>query len=76
MRDKLTKDDVLGRDELDMELVLSKPMEKYTNSFKQEGEHPDNQYWHGGVCYVPVTYRAQPFKLRVVIRARDYRGDD
>ena len=35
--------------------------------FSTEGLHPDNQFWHGEKCYVPVSYKAQRFKMRVNI---------
>ncbi len=35
--------------------------------FKAEGRHPENQFMDGNICYVPVSYKAQRFKMRVNI---------
>jgi len=36
-----------------------------------EGEYPKDQFWDGGVCYVPVRYMQVPRKLRVYIKRAD-----
>lgn len=60
---QFTKEEVLKRRELDIEGVDAR-------YFKYQGMHPDNQFWHGGDCYVPVIYKSQPFKLKVRIKSR------
>lgn len=55
------KEDVLKRIEIDISEVDP-------HYFKYQGVHPDNQFWHGAECYVPVLYKSQPFKLKVRIK--------
>ena len=55
------KTEVLGR----LELTLDESIDP--RYFTAEGSHPDNQFWHGGTCYVPVSYKAQRFKMKVNI---------
>jgi hypothetical protein len=55
------KREVLDREEL----ILDDSIDP--RYFTVEGRHPDNQFWIGGDCYVPVSYKAQRFKMRVNI---------
>ena len=59
-----TKDDVLKRRELDINDINPR-------HFKYQGTHPDNQFWHGSDCFVPVLYKSQPFKLKVRIKVAE-----
>jgi len=59
---EFTKEDVLNRKELPMS-------EKIDHAyFIYEGDYPNNQFWDGGVCYVPVRYKQVRHKLRVNIK--------
>ena len=53
---KLTKEEVLSRQEIDMSDVDYK-------HFKIETSVAD-QFWHGSECYIPVIYKAQRLKMR------------
>jgi hypothetical protein len=63
---EFNKDDVLGRDELPMDEDID------PRYFIQEGSHPNNQFWHGGTCYVPVRYKQVRYKLKVNIKRADH----
>lgn len=63
MGDALRKEDVLTRQELDMNDSID------VKHFRTEGEHPNNQFWHGEKCYIPVIYKAKPYKLRVRVKS-------
>ena len=61
-----TKEDVLNRPELPMDADINP---KY---FKLEGEYPTVQFWGSdGRCYVPVRYKAKPYRLRINIKSGD-----
>ena len=63
---RLPKEEVLDRDELPMDEDID------PRYFKTEGCYPDDQYWGSdGRCYVPVRYKAKPYKLRVRIKSRE-----
>jgi len=59
---EFTKDDVLNRPELDIAGVDPK-------HFQYEGTYPENQFWHGEDCYLPVVYKAQRYRLKVKVKS-------
>lgn len=60
-----TKEDVLNREEI----IMSKDIDpKY---FVSEGIYDRDQFWEGGTCYVPVRYKAKPYKLRVRVKSNN-----
>ena len=60
---RFDKNDVLNRKELDITDIDIK-------HFKYEGRYPEDQFWDGSICYVPVIYKGQARKLRVRIKQR------
>ena len=60
--DKLTKDDVLDREELPLDRVLN-PKYLVIESIEV--------FWHGEKAYNPVRYKSKPYKRQ---RRTHYRG--
>jgi len=57
------KEEVLARPELKMDNTIESKYLRY------EGEYPDNCFaGSDGYDYVPVLYRAQPHKIKVIIK--------
>ena len=62
--DHFKKEEVLDRPELTMDDDID------PKHFRNEGEYPQTQFWGSdGRCYVPVIYKAQPYKLWVRIKS-------
>jgi len=56
---QFTKKEVLDREELKLTKTLDV---KYLVIESIE------QFWHGGDCFIPVRYKAKPYKRRIKIK--------
>ena len=59
-----TKEEVLGRQEITADDL------KGADHFRVEVGWPDNQFWEGGKCYVPVIYKGRAYKCRQRIKTQ------
>ena len=60
-----TKEEVLGRKEITTDDLSG------VDNFRVEQGWPDNQFWEGDKCYVPVVYKGRAFKCRQRIKQRN-----